>query len=147
MNDVLITEYRKFAADHYHSLPGFCEPRHGHNWELEASVRIDNVSLRPEYKNKSEFSNKSRLHDGCKRALSAVKQTSQAQINLSSTLDTWVAIMDRSLLNEQNILAGRNPTAEVLAECLFQFLETSGLCPVIVRIKEKSHYWAICMKC
>lgn len=30
---------RNFVADHFHDLPGFVEARHGHNWELEATVR------------------------------------------------------------------------------------------------------------
>ncbi len=29
---------RTFVADHFHDLPGFLEARHGHNWELEATV-------------------------------------------------------------------------------------------------------------
>jgi 6-pyruvoyl-tetrahydropterin synthase len=111
MKDVLITEYRKFAADHYHSLPDFCEPRHGHNWEIEASVISNEHSSR-----------------------------------LASLLDDWIAGIDNTLLNEQAILAERNPTAETLAEWVFKYLETSGLCPVIVRIKEKLHYWATCIK-
>jgi len=111
MKDVLITEYRKFTAEHYHSLPDFCEPRHGHNWEIEASVVKNEVSSQ-----------------------------------LATLLDVWTANVDNTLLNEQKILAGRNPTAEILAECLFKHLETSGLCPVMVRIREKSHYWASCIK-
>jgi len=111
MKDILITEHRKFAADHYHSLPGFCEPRHGHLWEVEAT---------------------------------AVK--SEASLQLPLLLDDWVAGIDNTLLNEQKILAGRNPTAETLAEWLFKYLESSGLCPVAVRIREKSHYWACCIK-
>ncbi len=33
-------------ADHFHDLPGFVEARHGHNWELEATVAWDGT--RPE---------------------------------------------------------------------------------------------------
>lgn len=36
----LLTLHRSFVADHYHDLPGFREPRHGHNWEMEATVRM-----------------------------------------------------------------------------------------------------------
>jgi len=28
-----------FVADHFHDLPGFVEARHGHNWEVEATVQ------------------------------------------------------------------------------------------------------------
>jgi 6-pyruvoyl-tetrahydropterin synthase len=104
----LTTERRCFVADHYHSLPGFQEPRHGHNWELEATIR-----------NNSLF-------------------------QLSLIIDDWVKKIDYSLLNEQNIIAGRNPTAEVLAESLFHYLENACLCPEIVRIREKSNCWAAC---
>ncbi len=30
-----------FVADHFHDLPGFVEARHGHNWEVEATVAGD----------------------------------------------------------------------------------------------------------
>ena len=110
MNDVLITESRQFVADHYHSLSGFCEPRHGHNWETEVTVKYDCASSR-----------------------------------LGSILDAWTTKVNYSLLNEQEAIAGRNPTAEVLAEWIFQYLAYSGLCPVVVQVREKSHYWAACM--
>jgi 6-pyruvoyl-tetrahydropterin synthase len=32
--------HRAFVADHFHDLPGFVEARHGHNWELEATVAV-----------------------------------------------------------------------------------------------------------
>ena len=32
---------RPFVADHFHDLPGFQEDRHGHNWEVEATVELD----------------------------------------------------------------------------------------------------------
>lgn len=35
---------RTFVADHFHDLPGFVEARHGHNWELEASVDLQSGS-------------------------------------------------------------------------------------------------------
>ncbi len=31
---------RPFVADHFHDLPGFQEDRHGHNWEVEATVAL-----------------------------------------------------------------------------------------------------------
>jgi 6-pyruvoyl-tetrahydropterin synthase len=108
MGEFLITERRGFRADHYHSLPDFCEPRHGHDWEVEATVG-----------------------EGGGAALGRL-------------LGAWADGMDRSLLNERKALAGRNPTAEVLAECLFRHLEASGLRPASVRVREKTQYWAGC---
>jgi 6-pyruvoyl-tetrahydropterin synthase len=108
MDAILVTERRRFAADHYHSLPYFCEPRHGHCWEIEATVA----------------------------------ETDQGP--LGAALDAWAKDVDHSLLNENETMAGRNPTAEVLAECLFRHLEASGLRPVVVRAKEKPHCWASC---
>ena len=35
-----LTLRRPFVADHFHDLPGFQEERHGHNWEVEASVEL-----------------------------------------------------------------------------------------------------------
>lgn len=35
-----LTLQRPFVADHFHDLPGFQEDRHGHNWTVEATVRI-----------------------------------------------------------------------------------------------------------
>ena len=39
---------------------------------------------------------------------------------LEMALDAWVARMDYSLLNQQATLAGRNPTAELLAQDLYR---------------------------
>lgn len=36
-----LTLRRAFVADHFHDLPGFVEARHGHNWELEATVALE----------------------------------------------------------------------------------------------------------
>jgi 6-pyruvoyl-tetrahydropterin synthase len=36
-----------FVADHFHDLPGFVEARHGHNWEVEATVRAGGPSAEP----------------------------------------------------------------------------------------------------
>nr|WP_320132411.1 6-carboxytetrahydropterin synthase [uncultured Holophaga sp.] len=36
-----LTLQRPFVADHFHDLPGFMEPRHGHNWAVEAEVRLE----------------------------------------------------------------------------------------------------------
>ena len=108
MDNILVTESRRFVADHYHSAPSFKEQRHGHNWEIEATV--GNGGL----------------------------------VRLGTVLDTWIENFDYSLLNEQVALKDRNPTAEVIAEHLFRHLEVARLCPIEVRVREKSHYWATC---
>ncbi|MCL1892697.1 MAG: 6-carboxytetrahydropterin synthase [Holophagaceae bacterium] len=108
MNNVLVTESIQFVADHYHSLPNFSEPRHGHNWQAEVTIR----------------------------------DTSSSTLNL--ILEAWLKKIDYSLLNDLLDLKGRNPTAEVLAEYLFHFLENYGLFPIKVRIREKPNFWASC---
>lgn len=40
---------RPFVADHFHDLPGFVEARHGHNWELEATVEVDEMAQEPAF--------------------------------------------------------------------------------------------------
>lgn len=35
-----LTLHRAFVADHFHDLPGFVEARHGHNWEIQATVVV-----------------------------------------------------------------------------------------------------------
>lgn len=109
MVEFLFTERRQFVADHCHSMPGYTEPRHGHNWELEATVR-----------NNESF---------C----------------LGPLLDSLINTINYSFLSELPYFDGKNATAETVAQFAFQFLETKNLKPVIVRIKEKSHYWAACM--
>ncbi len=65
---------------------------------------------------------------------------------LAGALDAWVGRMDYSLLNRQETLAGRNPTAESLAQDLFLFLEADGRDVVRVKIREKANYWASCSR-
>lgn len=62
----------------------------------------------------------------------------------AAALDAWVATVDYHLLNELPDLAGRNPTAEVLAEQAFHCLQGAALKPAQVRIREKANYWALC---
>jgi len=102
---------RPFVADHFHDLPGFQEDRHGHNWEVEATV-----------------------------ALAA--EADEAAFAMA--LDMWVEAIDYHLLNQLPALAGRNPTAEVLAELVFRHLQGASLQPRSVRIREKANYWALC---
>lgn len=42
-----LTLHRTFVADHFHDLPGFREDRHGHNWEVEATVEAEDLDLEP----------------------------------------------------------------------------------------------------
>ena len=62
----------------------------------------------------------------------------------AAALDAWIAQIDYTLLNAQASLAGRNPTAELLAEWLFRFLEGRGQGAVKVKLREKANYWAAC---
>ena len=40
---------RPFVADHFHDLPGFQEDRHGHNWEIEATVELQDEADEPAF--------------------------------------------------------------------------------------------------
>lgn len=40
---LLLTQHRPFVADHFHDLPGFVEARHGHNWELVATLQAEDA--------------------------------------------------------------------------------------------------------
>lgn len=106
-----LTLRRPFVADHFHDLPGFMEPRHGHNWEAEATFPLATLEAA----------------DPCAQGLEA-----------------WVGELDYTLLNAQASLAGRNPTAELLAQWLFLFLEARQLHPFKVKVREKANYWAAC---
>jgi len=63
----------------------------------------------------------------------------------AEALDAWVAQVDYTLLNAQAFARGRNPTAEMLAQWLFQFLEERGRAAVKVKVREKANYWAACL--
>lgn len=104
---------RAFVADHFHDLPGFREARHGHNWELEATIAFDDTG---------------------------------PEAALGGALDTWVSQVDYALLNEQDWMQGRNPTAEALAQWLLEYLEREGFTNVETRIREKTNYWAACRR-
>jgi 6-pyruvoyl-tetrahydropterin synthase len=69
-----------------------------------------------------------------------------AEAACAEALDAWVAAVDYTLLNGQEPLQGRNPTAELLAQWLFQFLETRGQAAVRVKVREKANYWAACAR-
>ena len=104
---------RPFVADHFHDLPGFQEDRHGHNWEVEATVDL---------------------------------ATEAEEAAFVKALDAWVATLDYRLLNDLPNLAGRNPTAEVLAEQAFLHLQGAALQPRWVKVREKANYWALCRR-
>lgn len=77
----------------------------------------------------------------------AVELTSQAEEPaFAAALDAWVATLDYRLLNDLAILTGRNPTAEVLAEQAFLYLQGAALQPAWVKIREKANYWALCRR-
>jgi 6-pyruvoyl-tetrahydropterin synthase len=68
------------------------------------------------------------------------------EADCAAALDAWVAQVDYTLLNAQPSVRGRNPTAEMLAQWLFQFLEERGQAAVRVKVREKANYWAACTR-
>jgi 6-pyruvoyl-tetrahydropterin synthase len=64
----------------------------------------------------------------------------------AAALEAWVATLDYRLLNDLPSLAHRNPTAELLAEHAFSYLEGAAFEPQWVRIREKANYWALCRR-
>ena len=61
-----------------------------------------------------------------------------------AALEDWVQTVDYRLLNDLPDLAGRNPTAELLAEMAFLHLDRAALRQRWVRMREKANYWARC---
>ncbi len=116
MDSFLLTLRRPFVADHFHDLPGFVEARHGHNWEIAATIVLKEP-MNP-----------------------------QIEAAFVASLDDWITEVDYTLLNEQPSLAGRNPTAESLAGWAYLHLQADGLNPECVRIREKANYWAGCRR-
>ncbi len=114
MDSYLLTLHRSFVADHFHDLPGFVEERHGHNWEIETTVRLD----------------------------AAIDSKSEAL--LIASLSAWILLVDYTLLNGQPALKNRNPTAEALSQWAYLHLRAAGLDVECVRIREKANYWAGC---
>jgi 6-pyruvoyl-tetrahydropterin synthase len=64
----------------------------------------------------------------------------------AAALEEWVSRVDYTLLNGQDSLSGRNPTAELMAQWLFLFLEGRGLPVAKVKVREKANYWAACSR-
>jgi 6-pyruvoyl-tetrahydropterin synthase len=114
---VQVTLNRSFVADHFHDRPHFREARHGHNWEVEATITLAKPEEEP-----------------------------AGTLALAKALETWIRSVDYTLLNEQPALAGCNPTTEALAHWAFNALEHQGLVPDHVKVREKTNYWAACRK-
>lgn len=49
MTLLLLSASRPFVADHFHDLPGFVEARHGHNWEVAATVEVSGEEAEPAF--------------------------------------------------------------------------------------------------
>jgi len=71
-------------------------------------------------------------------------QTSAEEGAFAEALAAWVSALDYRLLNDLPALAGRNPTAEALAEWALIHLRAAGLQPCWVKVREKTNYWALC---
>ncbi len=77
----------------------------------------------------------------------AVQLNSESQeAAFAHALDAWVATVDYRLLNDLDPMAGRNPTAEALAETAFAHLHRLALAPTWVKVREKANYWALCRR-
>lgn len=75
----------------------------------------------------------------------AVELASEAEEPaVAKALEAWVASLDYRLLNDLPHLAGRNPTAELLAEQAFHDLQGAALKVRWVKVREKANYWALC---
>ncbi len=71
--------------------------------------------------------------------------TAEAQeAAFAAALDAWVRAVDYTLLNDQPWLAGRNPTAELLAQWAAEHLGAQGFRVTSVKVREKANYWASC---
>jgi 6-pyruvoyl-tetrahydropterin synthase len=68
--------------------------------------------------------------------------TNKKESSCIKVFNIWVDQLQYSLLNDQKSLIGRNPTAESLAQWLFEFLESCNLGVTRVKIHEKENYWA-----
>ena len=62
----------------------------------------------------------------------------------AAALDAWIGAVDYCLLNGRPDLAGRNPTAELLAQRALEHLRAAGLEARAVKVREKANYWALC---
>lgn len=74
----------------------------------------------------------------------AVLQAEDGEQAFAAALDAWVGSVDYHLLNALPEVAGRNPTAELLAQRALEALQAAGVDARVVRIREKANYWALC---
>lgn len=73
-----------------------------------------------------------------------IEAAPESAAQLDAALDAWIALVDYTLLNAQGRLAGRNPTAELLAQWALEDLHARGLKVAAVKVREKANYWALC---
>ena len=77
--------------------------------------------------------------------IAAAKLESESEeAAFAEALDTWVAGIDHTVLNEQPWLTSRNPTTELLAQWACEQLSGTGLPVAWVKVREKANYWALC---
>jgi len=96
-----LTVKSEFEAAHYiKNYPGKCARLHGHNWIVEAIVRgekLNELGILVDFK------------------------------DLKSALNDVLDELDHQYLNELEIFADKNPTAENLAQEIFNRLSTSKI--------------------
>jgi len=96
-----LTVKSEFEAAHYiKNYPGKCARLHGHNWIVEAIVRgekLNELGILVDFK------------------------------DLKSALNSVLDELDHQYLNELEIFADKNPTAENLAQEIFNRLSTSKI--------------------
>ena len=101
INTFELTVKSEFEAAHYiKNYPGKCARLHGHNWIVEAIVRGEKLN-----------------------ELGILVDFKDLKAALNSVLDE----LDHQYLNELEIFADKNPTAENLAQEIFDRLATSKI--------------------
>lgn len=64
------------------------------------------------------------------------------ELACNKNLDVWINQVNNTVLNNHKYLIGRNPTTELLAQWLYEFLKTCNHTVIRVKIQEKANYWA-----
>lgn len=88
------------AAHHIDGYPGKCARLHGHNWSVEAVARgtkLNDIGILLDFK------------------------------TLKTELNKILDALDHQYLNELDIFANKNPTAEILAKEVFDRLAASEI--------------------
>ena len=88
------------AAHRIENYPGKCERLHGHNWIVEAIVQGDTLN-----------------------ELGILVDFKILKSELNKVLDE----LDHQYLNELEIFAGKNPTAEIIAKEIYDNLSTAEI--------------------